>query len=232
MTLGHEFSGTVVEVGAGVPASCGLRPGQRAVVRPTLACGACAACALGYPNVCQTGGILGLSGGGGGLSSAVVVPPDLVMPLPDGIGLRVGALVEPLAVAWHAASAAPAGLGPGSFVLVFGGGPIGLALVQCLRAKGVERILVAEPAKSRQEFAGQYGASDRESTPRGGGGGGAAPAFYRFRIGYGASGRTWRITDVVAVINPITEDVTQAVMKLTGGVGADVVFDCAGLPST
>jgi 2-desacetyl-2-hydroxyethyl bacteriochlorophyllide A dehydrogenase len=106
--------------------------------------------------VCYTGGFIGLSGGGGGLSDSVVVPAHAIHDLPAPIGLDVGALVEPLSVAWHAASAAP--LTPSSAVLVLGGGPIGLALVQVLRARGVRKVLVSEISSARQRFARAFGA--------------------------------------------------------------------------
>ena len=98
----------------------------------------------------------GLSGGGGGLSESVVVPEAAVLNLPDHVPLDVGALVEPLSVAWHAISAAP--LTHESTVLVLGGGPIGLAIVQCLVAKGVQKIIMSEISGARQRFAREFGA--------------------------------------------------------------------------
>jgi 2-desacetyl-2-hydroxyethyl bacteriochlorophyllide A dehydrogenase len=102
------------------------------------------------------GGFIGLSGGGGGLSDSVVVPSSALHDLPPHIPLEIGALVEPLSVAWHAAAAAP--LSPTSSVLILGGGPIGLALVQVLRARGVGKVLVSEISASRQRFAREFGA--------------------------------------------------------------------------
>lgn len=99
---------------------------------------------------------MGLSGGGGGLSESVVVPEHTVHKLPDHIPLDIGALVEPLSVAWHAISAAPHT--PNSTVLVLGGGPIGLAIVQCLVALETKKIIMSEVSKSRQRFAKEFGA--------------------------------------------------------------------------
>lgn len=160
ITLGHEFSGTIVELGAAVT---DRRVGQRVAVQPSLACGACGACTdLKAPNVCPAGGFVGLSGGGGGLSAAVAVSAAAALPLPAHVALDVGALVEPLAVAWHAVEAArldtlaPAPRAP--TCLVIGGGPIGLAVVQVLRARGAALVLCAEVAARRQEFAREFGA--------------------------------------------------------------------------
>lgn len=68
------------------------------------------------------------------------------------------ALVEPLSVAWHAVTASS--IAPGSTAFILGGGPIGLAVLQVLLARGVKEVYVAEVAASRQEFARRFGATD------------------------------------------------------------------------
>ncbi|KAF1981815.1 GroES-like protein [Aulographum hederae CBS 113979] len=155
ITLGHEFSGTISELGEGVSSS-NFKVGQKVAVQPTLCCMTCNACKRGAENVCTGGGFVGLSGGGGGLSDAVCVSQDFVVPLPESVGLDIAALVEPLSVAWHAISAAP--VEKDDTVLILGGGPIGLAIVQCLRAKKVKTIIVSEIAEARQRFAKDFGA--------------------------------------------------------------------------
>jgi threonine dehydrogenase-like Zn-dependent dehydrogenase len=179
----------VKEVGPGTD----FKVGDPVVVQPSIFCSACIACRAGAENVCDKSGFIGLSGGGGGLSDAVCVPQDAVLHLPSNVPLDVGALVEPLAVAWHAVSAAPS-LRPEHTVLVLGGGPIGLAVVQCLVAKGVKQIIVSEVATRRQTFAKNFGAH--------------------------------------RVLNPKSDDVVAMVRELSGGRGADVVFDCAGLKAS
>lgn len=69
----------------------------------------------------------------------------------------LAALVEPLAVAWHAVD--ETGIKPGMDALVLGAGPIGLSVVQCLKARGAKQIIVAEVARERQNFAKQFGAT-------------------------------------------------------------------------
>ena len=64
--------------------------------------------------------------------------------------------MEPLAVAWHAVNVSP--FKKGDSVLIIGGGPIGLAVVQALKARGAEKIIVSEVAQRRKEFAEQFGA--------------------------------------------------------------------------
>ncbi|KAK8199652.1 chaperonin 10-like protein [Phyllosticta capitalensis] len=155
ITFGHEFSGTVKELGEGVT---GFEVGQKVVVQPTVYCSTCGACRNGIENACYNGGFIGLSGGGGGLSDAVVVPARAVLALPENVPLDIGALVEPLSVAWHAVEAAGATLTADSTVLVLGGGPIGLAVVQCLSARKTKKIIVSEVATQRQRFAKEFGA--------------------------------------------------------------------------
>ena len=186
VTFGHEFSGTVIEVGKGVN---GFKPGQHVSIQPTIYCGSCGACDLDFKNVCYKGGFVGLSGFGGGLSDAVVVPADYVLPLPQNIPLDVAALVEPLAVGWHAVTRSP--LKNDSNILILGGGPIGIAVIQALRARGCGQILVSELSASRQKFAKQFGAD--------------------------------------VILDPRKDDIVKKAHDLTGGLGVDIVFDCAGV---
>jgi (R,R)-butanediol dehydrogenase/meso-butanediol dehydrogenase/diacetyl reductase len=158
ITLGHEFAGVVAEVGDGVST---VRTGDRVVVEPYIICGSCDACQTGHYNVCRTLGFVGLSGYGGGFSQFVVAEERWIHPLGD-LGTDVGALVEPLAVAYHAVKLSRAR--PGQAALVFGAGPIGLVTTAALRAAGVDQILVVEPAGVRKAKAASAGA-DRVIDP-------------------------------------------------------------------
>lgn len=89
--------------------------------------------------MCAQGGFIGLSGGGGGLANKVCVPVANVLQLPSSIPFDIGALVEPLAVAWHACTMVD--LTKESTVLVVGGGPIGIACCLVLRARGVKMVI-------------------------------------------------------------------------------------------
>lgn len=126
-------------------------------MQPTICCFECPPCHLDYLNCCDKAGFVGLSGGGGGLSDAVCIDGKFVHKLPANIDLDVGALVEPLAVAWHAVDASS--IKKGDSALVLGAGPIGLGVIQCLKARGAETIIVAEVAKQRQEYAKHFGAT-------------------------------------------------------------------------
>ncbi|KAI1337520.1 GroES-like protein [Xylariaceae sp. FL0016] len=156
VTLGHEVSATIVEIGADV-ADGSLQVGDQVAILPLYYCRSCVPCQQGFPGCCVDNGFLGLSGGGGGLSDYACVAADAIFKLPNSISLEIGVLVEPLAVAWHAVS--ESGVQPGQDVLVFGTGPIGLAVIQCLRAMNVGQVMAVEIAQQRQEHAQQFGAS-------------------------------------------------------------------------
>lgn len=152
LTLGHEFAGVVVELGDGVD---DVAVGDRVVVEPYIVCGRCDACRQGRYNVCATLGFVGLSGGGGGFSQYVVAERRWIHPLGE-LGTDVGALVEPLAVAYHAVRLS--GARPQHSALVFGAGPIGLVTTAVLKAQGVEQVISVEPAAVRKEKAAVAGA--------------------------------------------------------------------------
>ncbi|MET8805960.1 2,3-butanediol dehydrogenase [Streptomyces sp. NPDC004546] len=152
ITLGHEFAGVVRELGDGVG---DLRVGDRVVVEPYLVCGRCDPCLRGMYNVCQSLGFVGLSGGGGGFSQFVVAERRWIHPLGE-LGTDVGALIEPLAVAYHAVRLS--GARSSDTAIVFGAGPIGLVTTAVLRAVGTESIIVVEPADVRKAKAVTAGA--------------------------------------------------------------------------
>lgn len=99
ITMGHEFSGVIDEMGEGVT---GLEEGDPVAVNPILYCGECRQCREGNYHICDSGGFVGLSGGGGGFAESVVVNAEKAIPLGDDVPLEYGALVEPLSVGLHA----------------------------------------------------------------------------------------------------------------------------------
>ncbi|MFC7400960.1 2,3-butanediol dehydrogenase [Citricoccus sp. GCM10030269] len=151
--LGHEFAGTIVEVGEGVE---DYAVGDRVAVWPTYYCGKCAACAQGLYNACTVRGLHGMHSHGGGIAEYTTVPTYMLHRLPENVDLRMGALVQPMAVSWHGVKLA--NLKPGDTALVIGAGPVGIGLWFALRAFGVEKILVSEPNPSRRETMARLGA--------------------------------------------------------------------------
>ncbi|PGH05242.1 hypothetical protein AJ79_06853 [Helicocarpus griseus UAMH5409] len=148
ITMGHEFSGRVVRA----PSTSSLVPGQPVVADPRFYCSSCTACTKPATNVCKYFGFLGLSGRGGGLSELVAVNPEMLYPLPDNVDLAAAALIEPLAVAWHAIRRSGIQDFKDIPILVIGAGPVGVSTVFALKAEGANMIIVSETAASRREF--------------------------------------------------------------------------------
>ncbi|NMH96131.1 2,3-butanediol dehydrogenase [Pseudonocardia acidicola] len=152
VVIGHEFAGVVSGVGSGVT---GVAEGDRVAVEPYYVCGKCAACRAGRYNICRSLGFIGLSGNEGGFAERCVVDAQWVHSLGD-LPTDVGALVEPLAVGYHAVRMS--GLPEGGTAAVFGAGPIGLVTAACLRAAGAGKVIVVEPAAARKAKAEGAGA--------------------------------------------------------------------------
>lgn len=154
VTLGHEFSGTVLELGDGVN-RCAV--GDHVAVRPTSSCGTCAACRRKLFNLCRKLALCGVSDTYGGLAEYAVVEQSQLHLLPPGVSLELGALVEPMAVAYHAVRKSEAN--PDDVAVVCGLGPIGIGLWYALRSLGVHNIVLSDPAANRRACAAALGAS-------------------------------------------------------------------------
>jgi (R,R)-butanediol dehydrogenase/meso-butanediol dehydrogenase/diacetyl reductase len=93
----------------------------------------------------------------GGVGEFAVVDQEYVYRLPDSVDLIRGALVEPMAVCYHAIKAAT--LGPESTVVIAGAGPIGIGLFLGLKSRGITRIVISEPVAERRATAERLGAT-------------------------------------------------------------------------
>ena len=144
--IGHEMSGTVEAVGAGVK---GPRKGERVVVRPLDHCGDCPACAEGHNHICHNLKFLGLDTDGA-MQEVWNVPSHTIHRIPDGLSMKHAALIEPVAVACH--DVRLSGLRQGEFAVVIGGGPIGILVAMTARDAGAE-VLVSEVNPHRLEIA-------------------------------------------------------------------------------
>lgn len=149
ITLGHEFSGEIVEIGEGVT---DYQVGDRVVVEPIFATHG----HQGAYNLDENMGFLGLAGGGGGFSEYVSVETELLHKLPDELSYEQGALVEPSAVALYAVRSSK--VQAGDTAAVFGCGPIGLLVIEALKAAGATDIYAIELSPERQEKAEELGA--------------------------------------------------------------------------
>jgi (R,R)-butanediol dehydrogenase/meso-butanediol dehydrogenase/diacetyl reductase len=154
IVLGHEFCGTVVDVGPGVS---GFAPGDRVAVEPHYRCGACPRCRNGEYNVCRHFGFAGLMGDGG-MAEQAVVPAYMLHRLPDTVSLEQAAVFEPAAVALHAWRRAS--VRPGETIAVVGLGPIGLLIVMMAVRHGAGRVIAADLSPARLEAARRLGATN------------------------------------------------------------------------
>lgn len=151
--VGHEFAGTVLDVGAEVT---GLQPGDRVCVEPILSCGHCAPCRRGDYHVCTTVKVLGCHVEGV-CAEQIIVPQEHVFKLPDGLPLEEGAAIEPICVGLE--TARRAGLEARDRMVIFGAGPIGIACLKVARAFGVEQSLVIDRVPERLAVAERHGAT-------------------------------------------------------------------------
>jgi (R,R)-butanediol dehydrogenase/meso-butanediol dehydrogenase/diacetyl reductase len=153
VVLGHEVSGEVVDVGAGVTR---FRKYDRVVVNPLIYCGECNYCKRGEHIMCPKLGTYGFAADGA-FSEYAVFSESSLLKLPDAVTDEMGTFVEPLAVAIHAVRRSR--MSPGSTVAVIGAGPIGLLVMQSARACGAGKVFVSEPVKARRDIASETGAA-------------------------------------------------------------------------
>ena len=152
---GHEYTGTVAAVGAGVTQ---WSPGDSVVCGPSPRCGECRRCREGQPSQCERRGAPVDSDIGGAFARYVVTDARSLLALPEGTSPRVAALAEPLAVALHGITRS--GLVPGDAAMVFGAGPIGALTIAALVAKGIAPVVVVEPGARRRTLAADLGATE------------------------------------------------------------------------
>ncbi len=137
--MGHELSGVVASVGAGVS----LAVGTPVVINPYISCGHCIACRHGKPNCCMAISVLGVHGDGG-MAERIVMPEGNLYPA-EGLSLRDAAMVEFLAIGAHAVRRSQPE--PGRRALVVGIGPIGLGAAIFARIAGLEVTLLDSSAE-------------------------------------------------------------------------------------
>ena len=151
--LGHEFAGTVVEVGDGLTH---VRAGNRVAIQPSNGCGCCRPCRQGHPVQCRDPLVLGIFQDGG-MTELAVVPGWAIYPVSDAVSWKTAALLEPLSCI--VAALRNVVLRPGHAGAVIGAGPMGLLAVSVLAASGMRPLVCFEPSEVRRELALQCGAT-------------------------------------------------------------------------
>jgi D-xylulose reductase len=154
--MGHEASGIIDEVGSAVT---DLKTGDRVAIEPGYPCRRCEACKRGQYNLCPDMRFAASPPDEyGTLTRLFRVPGDFCYKLPDDIGLEEAVLVEPLAVAVHAAKAAD--IRHGDTVVVFGSGTIGLLSAAVATAFGAKKVVAVDILESKLEFARKWNHSE------------------------------------------------------------------------
>lgn len=152
--LGHEPGGIVVETGADVKH---LKVGDRVALEPGKTCGHCEFCKTGRYNLCPDVVFFATPPVDGVFGEYVAHEADLCFKLPDNVSTLEGALIEPLAVGFHAAI--QGGARAGQNAVVMGAGCIGLVSMMALKAMGVMNVYVVDIMEKRLEKALELGAS-------------------------------------------------------------------------
>lgn len=155
--LGHEFAGSIIEIGAKVK---GLKQGTRVAVAPNFGCGACTMCQRGWFHMCKDYGAIGLTEDGG-FAEYVRIPKialqqGCLLQMADNLSFDQAALNEPFACVYNGYSRCP--VGPGDTVLIIGAGPIGIMHILMSRLAGAAKIIIADVIDTRLEAAVKFGA--------------------------------------------------------------------------
>ncbi|MGV3615735.1 MAG: galactitol-1-phosphate 5-dehydrogenase [Fimbriimonas sp.] len=163
IVMGHEAAGEIVAVGSGV---AGWKVDDRVTFDSTIYCGHCAYCRRGEINLCDNRQVLGVSCGEyrrqGAFAEYVVVPARVLCRLPEGLAYERASMVEPVSVAVHGIDRA--GIKRGDRVAAIGVGMIGLLVVQVLKERGAEVVVVDIDPKKRALALDLGGDSEAESS--------------------------------------------------------------------
>lgn len=187
--LGHEAGGTVVEVGADVKH---LKVGDRVALEPGKTCGKCIFCKTGRYNLCPDVIFFATPPVDGVFQEYVAHEADLCFKIPDNMDTMEAALIEPLAVGFHAARQGGAQMG--MTAVVTGAGCIGLVSMMALKAMGVTKIIAVDVMQKRLDKALELAATD--------------------------------------IVNGKEQDTVEEILKLTDGMGPDLVIETAGTEIT
>jgi S-(hydroxymethyl)glutathione dehydrogenase/alcohol dehydrogenase len=213
--LGHEISGTVVELGEGTSDTRGLKPGDTVVAAFIMPCTECVACVRGRDDLCANffgqnrlrGTLydgtsrLSLPDGGflamysmGGLAEYSVVPVSALTPLPDGLDPVASAILGCAAFTSYGAVHRAGHVEPGESVAITAVGGVGSGVLQIAKAAGADPIIAIDVSDDKLQAAMRLGATH--------------------------------------TVNSRKVDARTVVRELTGGRGVDVSFEALGHPAT
>ena len=204
LVMGHEFSGRIVQLGAGVASD--WRVGDRVAVNPLQSCSDCVLCRAGLPNLCPQRRLVGVHRPGA-FARFVATPAAQCRPLPAAVSDVAGALAEPLACAVRAVQHAHwRGDGP---LLILGAGAIGLCCLAVAQQEQAAPVVITDRVARRLELAQAWGADFTIDS-----GAGDAQEQLRAALPGGA----------VAVIDAVGADTTRALALQLVRPGGRVVY--------
>jgi L-iditol 2-dehydrogenase len=155
--MGHEAAGVIEEAG---PLASPYKPGDRVTFDSTIYCGKCWYCKHGLINLCDNRMVLGVSCPdyrlNGAFAEYVAIPSRILYPLPDAVSFDLGAMVEPLSVAYHAVNRSQITLN--DTAVVVGAGMIGLLIIQLLKLSSCGRIIAVDLVREKLDMAARFGA--------------------------------------------------------------------------
>lgn len=150
---GHEFSGVVAEVGAGVKA---VKVGDRVTGDPNDMCGECYFCKNGMQHFCKNNIGIGTTVDGG-FAEYVIMREKQVYKVSDDLSFIEAAMTEPISCCLHGIDLC--NIKAGDTVLVIGGGPIGMIMMQLAKNAGASKVIMSEPVEEKREQALKLGAT-------------------------------------------------------------------------
>ena len=159
MIPGHEFFGTVDDMGDGAAEHFGVKPGDRVIAEQIVPCERCRFCRSGQYWMCEVHNIFGFQRevADGGMCEYMLIPANArVHVIPPEISLEDAAIIEPLSCAIHTIQRADVQLA--DVVVIAGAGPIGLMMVQVAALKTPKKLVVIDLAPERLELARTFGA--------------------------------------------------------------------------
>jgi threonine dehydrogenase-like Zn-dependent dehydrogenase len=150
--LGHEYSGTIEDVGSGVK---NFLWGQHVTVDPNISCGTCYFCRRDEVHLCSNLRALGVDIDGG-IAEFCIVPEQQLYHLPDHFPMNASAFIEPVSCVLHGIDRAK--IKVGDTVVILGAGTIGLMMLQSVHSAGASTIFMIEPLEQKRTIAHKLGA--------------------------------------------------------------------------
>ncbi|MDY5023172.1 MAG: zinc-dependent alcohol dehydrogenase family protein [Blautia sp.] len=150
---GHEFSGLVVETGSAVK---NVKPGDKVSGDPNVMCGKCYYCKNSMEHFCTDNIGVGTTVDGG-FAEYVAMKASHVYKVPDSLDYMTAAMSEPMSCCLHGIDLC--NIKPGSTVMVIGGGPIGIIMMQLAKYSGASKVIMSEPVAEKRELALKLGAT-------------------------------------------------------------------------